>query len=368
MSFEFHVQAFSNLLNQSLLNPDNSEARILLDRYSVFQSAPRIYRRFNNSRFILRLLGLKPTFTAYLIPSAIDLVPIRMAILTNQSGKKLHLSLIGLLRDPPSDPNRWLPEFHSFFTWFLDIVHEQLRSLKQLRTQVQAPDVLLVELIGCTIRNLALLRYFAWDSAFFTSYICMAFEGSIATATQDTRTPLSSADEHDAGQEVRRPERDEDETLTNDEDREEGLDISTEFESGEEQQSSTTQSTLVPVHPCVLELRLITSNVQNIETLLQRAPKVRFRFEVIRYGRSKQSMKPWRELIHELFPDAGREAQVLRALCEAPGHKFDFFRPNGPDLKFKGQAHCEAVMACLYSLSKRGEDIGWVTNSQFAIL
>lgn len=42
-----------------------------------------------------------------------------------------------------------------------------------------------------------------------------------------------------------------------------GLDISTEFETGEEQLSITTRNN---THPCILELRLISSNIQNFKS------------------------------------------------------------------------------------------------------
>lgn len=73
-------------------------------------------------------------------------------------------------------------------------------------------------------------------------------------------------------------------------------------------------------------------------------------------------LKPWRDLIHGLFPNTDVEAKVLKALQEAPGKQFAAFRAGGPDPVFQGHAHCEAVLGCLYSLTKRGEDISWVST------
>lgn len=52
--------------------------------------------------------------------------------------------------------------------------------------------------------------------------------------------------------------------------------------------------------------------------------------------------------------------QTLRD-ASANNKKFNVFHPNGPTLKFKGQAHCEAVLGCLYTLANGGGgDISWV--------
>lgn len=157
------------------------------------------------------------------------------------------------------------------------------------------------------------------------------------------------------GQEGKRPESNADQMMTEHED---WQDIFTEFETSEEYQLSTTHQT---VHPCIRELHLITSNIQHLETLLKHAPKTHYRLKLIQYAHSTQSLKPWRELIHELFPNADREAQVLRGL----GEKSKYFRPGGSSLTFTGHAHCESVLTCLYSLLKHNEDISWVSNYDY---
>lgn len=341
LSFASHVQAFANLLNTSLNAPDDHKARVALDMYSVFQSAPKIRRRLNRSPRLRELAVLQPRFHVALTPSSMDKIRIRAVLLTN-NGVKLHPSLYGFLRDPTTDPHRWLPEFHRFFKWFLAIVDGEIKQLQELRSGELAPLALPETVVDHAFNNLAVMRYFSWESVFFASYIRAAFEAEVES-TEEIPSPEQMA--------VRQMEEEEEDA---------GFDISTEFETGEDQASAAV--TQPAIHPCILELRLITSNIQHLNTLLQRSPKSSFRFQVIQYARSDDTLKPWQELISELFPSKDLESDVLQALRNAPGKKFNTFRPGGPVLKFKGQAHCEAVLGCLYSLSKRSEDITWVTT------
>lgn len=123
------------------------------------------------------------------------------------------------------------------------------------------------------------------------------------------------------------------------------------------------------LHPCIAKLRLISSNIQNIKTLLQHAPESWLRFEVIQYAPSGKLLKPWRDLISELLRNKEVQTKVLKVLRDAPGKKFNVFRPGGPELEFRGQVHCEALLGCLYSLMKRGEVVSWViTTHEFQYL
>lgn len=112
----------------------------------------------------------------------------------------------------------------------------------------------------------------------------------------------------------------------------------------------------------MLELRLISCNIQNLDRLLRLTPRTRFRFQVIHYPPAGRSLMPWRDLIQMLFPELERRTAVLQALEDEPGEEFDYFRSPGDILTFNGQAHCEAVLECLFSLTKRGEDYSWVIH------
>lgn len=136
-----------------------------------------------------------------------------------------------------------------------------------------------------------------------------------------------------------------------------GLDIATEFETGIEQESTATSD---HTHPCILELRLASSNTQNINTIFNQAPRCHFRFQVIQYAPAGHSLKPWRNLIQELFPQEEVCKRVVQSLVDTSGRRFDCFRPGGPDLVFTGQAQCAAVLGCLFSLRGRTEDHSWV--------
>lgn len=273
---------------------------------------------------------------------------IDLAFMTNPAAERLYPELYSLLDDPPTDPHRWLPAFHCFFVWFLGIIHVELTHLKSLRTQKSPPTTSPKALVDRAFGNLGILHHFAWGSAFVASYVRAVFEtsSSSAAAGHNQRTPEQERQNaHEGGEEL--PGQDGGEKNR--------LDIPTEFATGEEQLSTTPAA-----HPCILEMRLITSDIQNLDTLHARTPKAHYRCEVIRYARSGTSMKPWRELICELFPDHNRADEVLNTLCSAQGSRFDYFRPGAVELKFKGQTHCEAALACLFSLSKRDEDITWV--------
>lgn len=253
------------------------------------------------------------------------------------------------------DPLQWLPEFHRFFVWFLKIVYGEVKLLKKLRLGKVIRAALPGNAIKHAFGNLVVLKFFSWQSDFFASYISAAFAtgtcGPDDTAAKTTPAELTSGQEKD----VFLSDHGVGESQTADEEEDLGLDISTEFEG---QTSATTP--LEDIHPCVLELRLVTSNIRHIETLLNRAPRSRFRFHVIQYAPSGQLLKPWRELVQELFPREALRKAILKTLEDTPGDAFQYFRPGGPPLIFKGQAHCEAVLGCLFSLTKRDEDITWV--------
>lgn len=57
------------------------------------------------------------------------------------------------------------------------------------------------------------------------------------------------------------------------------LDILTEYDTGQDQRSSTV--TPPPVHPCILELHLITSNIKHLKILLAQSLITTFDLQVI---------------------------------------------------------------------------------------
>lgn len=351
-----HVQAFANLLNESLNDPNNVEARGALDIYSVFQSVPKIYRRFKHSLRLQELKCIQLPDNVTLVPSSSDRYRISGILTANKGGAQLNHLLYGFLHHNPLDPRHWLPQFHNFFLWFLDIVDTQLKLLSTLRTSLVAPPELPESMIDLTLSNLKVMQFFSWESEFFESYIWVAFGAGVwgmpgvAASVAEPGEEAPGAAFPDENKQRSKPEEDES-----------GLDISTEFETGEETASAAQPPPAI--HPCIAELRLISSNIQNIRTLLRRAPKSRFRFEVIQYAPAGKSLKPWRDLISELLPNKEVQAKVLQALRDTPGKQFNVFRPDGPDLVFKGQVHCEALLGCLYSLTKRGEDVSWVITT-----
>lgn len=312
--------------------------------YSFFQSAPKIYRRFTMSKNLAGLALLQPQFPTTLspVPSEEERVKIDAILATNAGGALLHPTLYSFVSDPPEVNGRWLPEFHRFFVWFLGIFGQQIEQLGVLRgtkgKNQPAPLALPKSFIDQAFNNLEGLRFFAWDSPFFVAYIATL----LSSISQGTSVAAEGASTEVGGTEVGRPEL--------------GLDISTEFETGEEQSSARAPAPVID--PIIQELRLISSNLEQLNRLQVHSPKSRFRFQIIQYPPSGQSLKPWRELIHELFPHRSGAGKIIAALLAEPGYKFKPLRK--PVLRFAGQAHCEAVLACLYSLSKSDADISWV--------
>lgn len=103
-TFDYH-QAFADLLNKSY---KNSTAQVDLNRYSLFQSAPKIHRRFRNSTGLHTLLKIS------IIPHThpddiITLCPlpneeremVYMLLRRAGQGQKLHPHLYALVAGPP---------------------------------------------------------------------------------------------------------------------------------------------------------------------------------------------------------------------------------------------------------------------------
>lgn len=350
------------------------QATYALEIYFFFQSAPKINRRFITSKNLLGLPTLNPDFpTSCLVPSEEEQTKIGAILTTNPGGHLLHSTLFTFLSEPPTITGHWLPEFHRFFLWLLEIFREQMKQLASLRSPKdtnEPPPLRLPEpLIDLAFNNLGGLHFFAWDSPFFRDYIrllappplppktSVPTEGAsteLATQTVEPNAPIDVPQTSSEAVDVLSDDDEESEV----EGQELGLDISTEFETAEEPASATAPAPLLD--PCIQELRLISSNLEHLNRVQLRAPKSRFRFQIIQYAPSGQALKPWPELIHELFPKQARAEQVIARLLTEPGRKFLALRK--PTLVFPGQAHCEAVLACLYTLSKRDEDISWVPS------
>lgn len=311
------------------------------------------------------LLKLQPHFNVAYFPSPEDQSQID-AILSANKGSTSHSVLYNFLDDPPVDPQEWLPEFHGFFLWFLRILTTQIKRLTKLRGREEIPRGLSGSQIKDAYRNLGVLQYFSWQSPFFAEYISVVFARPIEDphdiATNVAAMRLSSELDED----VSPPQTSEEEPQGEERVDNMGRDIATEFETDEERALVTTPGE--DTHPCILELRLISSNIQNLDKLVRWTPRTRFRSQTTQYPPAGRSLMPWRDLMQMLFPGLELRTVILQALADTPGKEFDYFRPGGDILTFKGQAHCEAVLGCLFSLTKRGEDNTWVINSHICSL
>lgn len=359
------MQAFANLLNKCLVSPGNKIARLALDMYSLFQSVSKVRRRVQRSPLLHTLPRVDSVILkrpcGLTVPSPMDKTKIELVLLANEHGTILHPTLDSYLHPAncsPAGSPLPLPLFHQFFLWFLKIVFKEIEFLFKLRKDRLAPQSFPQAMLVRAYENLATMQYFAWESQYFTSYIRTAFPRGVRTIGTQSHTmslplgTLSHGGEASGGS-PRWTDMAELEQLDNDD----ALDIATEYETGVDRGIFTH----LTVHPCILELRLITSNIQQLETLLHRSPNAAFNIQIIQYARSDSRAMPWRDLINELFPQDEMRNRVLDALIGEPNPKFDMFRSNNPAPPFHGQAHCEAVMSCLYSVANRNMDISWVT-------
>lgn len=323
----------------------------------MFQSAPKIHRRFKSCSVLRELQKINITdhmTQTFGSLTDVDRNKITVALYRDNEGQKLHGQLYDYLTNSPGElapPS--LELHHKFFTWLLSTLADEIEQLRKLQQASEPPEKLPVLLIKSAMLHLDILQYLAWQSVFFSEYI-------------ETVRPRGSG-----GQEVspdnyidttrQVPSEDEDEELADD--------MWTEFETGEDRPTDPNSQPLPVPHPWILELRLITSNIHQLKHLLGRLPlrePLSFSFQLIQYAKSDDRLKPWRELVQELFPNTDEGNDVLRALEMLGSNRnrqYSMFRRNGPTIKFRGQAHCEAVLGCLYTLarSERTTDIRWVT-------
>lgn len=367
-SFDSHVKVFETLLNICLASSSLTlvTAWSNLGFYSFFQSVGKVQRRFHNSNSIKRLSEIDP---ASLKPPSGPLSLTKMdndnirIIFFNANAKEKHSALFtfvdskwppGTKLRSPEDPALFLAQFHELFNWFLGVLSKELSDLVRLRKQRNPPEKLSSRDISVARRNIEVLGYFAWASDFFMVYI-----RAILNSIEGTRQVVFDAEETGVpGEKISSSERDMD-----GEEEEDGLDIATEFETDKKPQAGA--SGLLFVDPFMSQLRLITSNTQHLSFLRGSQHKfkgLRMKFRILKYPRSDKKLKPWREVITSLF-SAEIAQRVIETLCEKGKEKseFKFFLPDGPALHFKGQAHCEAVLGCLYTLANDGGDASWVS-------
>lgn len=353
-SFEHHLQSFADLLNAAFKLPGHKTANAL-KRYSTFRSAPKILRRFTKSAV---LHGLKCDIPAQTTPTLstftnIERDKLAVALYRDSKGKHLHQQLYSYLTTtagqsvPPS-----LHMCHTFFTWLLSELEGEIRALSAVQRH-DPPDVFPTALLKSTMLHLEVLQYLSWESDFFSEYV---------ESVRPSR----------AGQEVIPTDQVDTQNLSNEleEEEETGNDIGTEFETGEDPPTDVNSQRPPALHPWILELRLITSNIHQLKHLLGRLPMrepLSFSFQLIQYGRSGKQLKPWRELVQELFPNCEEANDVLRELeklGENRNSAFRIFRPSAAVFEFRGEAHCEAVLGCLYTIARSQgvEDSSWVGN------
>lgn len=348
------MQTFGDLLNAAFKKPGLKTANAL-KLYSTFRSAPKILRRLRNSEVLHELT--KIDVTVHLehtlgILTDIECDTLAVALYRDREARKLHPNFYSYVtnREGRLAPLRF-DICHKFFTWLLSELDSQISILCTLQTK-EKPDVFPTALLKSTLQHLEMLQYLAWESGFFNKYIASVLPSSaghsvIPTSRSDTTIPFKEHEEGDAAG-----------------------DFGTEFETEEDPQLDTNFHQSPVLHATILKLRLITSNIHQLEHLLSRLPlrDMRFNFQVLQYGRAGQQLKPWSELVQELFPNSDEGHIIQRELEKRSGYRnsdFRMFRNNGSSMIFRGEAHCEAILGCIYTLARTRDtvDISWVSHN-----
>lgn len=360
-SFEHHAQATAQLIAACYSGGSPEWLRLL--QYAIFQSASKVTRRFRNTRSF-EVLDTLPTPSEVPVDfpgfSELDMACLN-DLLPNDRALANHFPLLLAFVDPARlSPNlasslALLVEFHWFFLWLLRRSRQRVEALHNLGKCDDPPPVkTLVFLVESALSSFQDLHYFVWESKFFGWYISkyrrLSISDRYAFLCRDDGQTASVASEH--------PDQDENDELN-------GGDFPTEFETAgndEDSADPTTAEQDSTADQIYSWLRLVTSTVQHTLRFHRTTPgpRMQLAFQVINYPKSEKIMKPWQETIAEIGGYKEREIEILNILRRHRNFA-NFVKENKP-MKFTGRAHCEAVLGCLHSLARRGQNLTWVRN------
>lgn len=277
-----------------------------------------------------------------------------------------------------NDPGPFLRELQGFFVVLLCDAKRKVDTLQDLRKAQKPPSVdtlaIAVERAHSVVAD---LHHFVWSSEFFKWYISIYQRQAISIRYNELTThdhPVTDygrdIPEEELSPDILPPGNEE----ADDEDLDDEADIgdlAPAFQTLDDIHQSLHPLD-GPAHKTYTWLRLVTSTFHHTLRFKRTTPgaPMKLDFQVIKYPMSDKMMKPWKDTVAELAGDPETEKQMLAALrSKADGNrKFTPFRPGGPNLKFNGRAHCEAVLGCLHSLAKRNHDISWVGNHPLSLI
>lgn len=363
--FEHHAQAMAKLI-AACQSGGNSEW-LRLAHYAIFQSAAKVMRRFTSTgSFELLITLLPPSEVPLDFPgfSRTDMIRLRGMLLKDDELAE-DFPLLGAFVDParpfPPDASSLplLQEFHRYFICLLRESKRQVEVLDSLRSRNSCPpSALLGRQVEWAHGICEDLHYFVWHSKFFDWYILKYQRLAIADLHAN-----SSNDNDNEGDDQASSQANQDSNQGYDDEREEG-DFPTDYESAPNHDDSTDpaqpEKQKSPAYQVISWLRLVTSTVQHTHRFRRTTPgpRIQLDFQVITYPQSDKMMKPWMETIAELGGGGERQIEILNVLSK--NSEFTSFITKKRLMKFSGRAHCEAVLGCLHSLAKRGENLNWV--------
>lgn len=271
----------------------------------------------------------------------------------------------------PADLASFLHEFYHFVILLLRESKKQVDSLHMLRKNHVPP---VVETLRANVRRahgvFGDLHHLVWNSKFFKWYITQWQGKPISRRYAELMKRPPSAP--DVLRDIPEDEPMDDSgfliTENSDDDESEPEEIgefATEFETVEDK-VKFLNSLYGPAHKTYSWLCLVTSAVHHAMRFKRTTPgpKMKLDFQVIKYPMADLMMKSWEEMISEVAGDPVLERKMLDALRDKAGEKgsrFSAFLLPGPERKFKGRAHCEAVLGCLHSVAKRDQSMSWVS-------
>lgn len=371
-SFEQHAQATAKLI--ATCQSGGKAEWLRLAHYAIFQSAAKVTRRFNDTRSFQLLNTLPPPSEAPAdFPgfSGTDRIRLRSILLKGRLAKLF--PLLKAFVDPtrPSSNSdsslALLIEFHQCFLWLLRESKLEVEALGSLRSRSRGPPstTVLEEEVERAYGIFEDLHYFVWRSRVFDWYI-LKYQRLSITGLHAIIKSSNKEDDNDDDEciDEARSQASEDSDQDQNDEREDG-DFPTEFETAANDANTadpvTPEKQKGPADQIYSWLRLVTSTVQHARRFYRTTPgpRIQLDFQVITYPKSDKMMKPWMETIAELGGGEPRQIKILDALSK---HKEFASFVTKKQMKFHGRAHCEAVLGCLHSLAKRGENLTWVRN------
>jgi hypothetical protein len=205
------------------------------------------------------------------------------------------------------------------------------------RAKVPSEDELRVHL-NCVTSRLQFIMYFAWNSCLFkwmvTTYLPLSLlQHSDTDEVMEDDKDMAPEDEGEAAED-------------------EGMEPSEfpEVYANQDQESSAGHQRFLMQF--IYWLRLVSAPIHFVYSLYadQGTKIARITFHVLVYPPTSTQLRPWEEVIRDLYPDTEDACHVIEGLREEYGHLPKANIISDPMFQFRGVAHCEAILSTLHYL------------------